>query len=239
LGKQVLFLEAHPEVHVLGTMVNLIGEDGVIFSGLSNYPTTPKDIRRYLLRECCLIHPTVMFRKETVRSAGGYDMEAKHSEDYDLWLRLSHTHAIANLPDKLVSYRIHKNQVSVKNIITQHQSAHRCRALALNSRSEMGEDTREIHPIVFPSLWHRLIAGECTLGRDYLNWANIYCTMRIPRMALKLALKSVLHSPLSIAAWARVFRCSIEIVLPLSWQRSVKWYGRRLVNMLRPGETKS
>ncbi len=237
LEKQVQFLEAHPEVHVLGTMVNLIDENGEVFSGLSGYPTLPNDIRRYLLRECCLIHPTVMFRKDTICSVGGYNTGAKHSEDYDLWLRLSHQHVIANLPEKLVSYRIHKNQVSVKNIITQHQSAHRCRVAALKARSEMGENVSDIHPIVFSDLWRRLTAADCTLGRDYLNWANIYCTMRLPRMALGLALRSVLHSPLSINAWVKVFRSSFEVALPLSWQRAVKWYGRRLVNILRVGKT--
>ncbi len=235
LDKQVQFLELHPEVHVLGTMVNLIGEDGKVFSGLSGYPTAPKDIRQHLLRECCLIHPTVMFRKDTVSSAGGYGTGAKHSEDYDLWLRLSHEHAIANLPDKLVSYRIHKNQVSIKNVIAQHQSSHGCRSRALKARAAMGEVLNDINSVVFPNFWHRLIAAECTLGRDYLNWANIYCTMRVPRVALGLAIESIRYSPLSIYSWERAFVCSIEIVVPSSWQRAAKWYYRRLVNIIFSG----
>ena len=235
LDKQVQFLELHPEVHVLGTMVNLIDDGGKIFSGLSGYPSTPKDIRQHLLRDCCLIHPTVMFRKDTVCALGGYDSGFKHSEDYDLWLRLSHEHEIANLPDKLVSYRIHKNQVSIKNIITQHQSSHDCRARALSARADMGESVHDITSVAFPGFWHRLIAAECTLGRDYLNWAHIYCAMRLSRVALGFSLKSILHSPLSINSWTRAFVCSAHIIFPLSWQRAANWYKRRLINTISSG----
>lgn len=235
LEKQVQFLEAHPDVQVLGTMAKLIDEQGRVFGSLSGYPKDPDGVRQYLLRECCLVHPTVMFIKDAVRSAGGYDPGARYAEDYDLWLRLSDRHTIANLPDKLVSYRMHRNQVSIKNIVSQHRAAQSCRMAALKRRSALGEDTRDAERIVDAGLWRRLTAAECTLGRDYLNWVRVYRPMRLPGMALELAAKAVLNSPISGVAWKTLLTCLVEVAVPRSWRQASKWYAHRLARALRPG----
>lgn len=228
LERQVEFLESHPEVDVLGTMANLIDESGKTIGKLADYPTEADDVRAYLLRECCLIHPTVMFRKDVVRALGGYDLSARHAEDYDLWLRLSDDHEIANLPEALVSYRMHRNQVSVRNVATQHRGAQRCRSAALRRRAARGEDVRDVEPVVHASLWRRLTAAECTLGRDYINWASVYRMMRMPAMAISLAAKSVRHSPFSGVAWATLIMSAADAVLPDSWQRVFRWHAHRL-----------
>lgn len=235
LEKQVRFLETHPDVHVLGTMVNLINEEGKVFGAITGYPKDADEIHRYLLRECCLIHPSVMFRKDTVLAAGGYSASAQHAEDYDLWLRLSDRHKIANLPEKLVSYRMHRNQVSIRNLPTQHQVAQSCRMAALKRRAALGEDVSEVVRVVHAGLWRRLNAAECTLGRDYLNWARIYRWMKHPHMALRLALKAVLRSPFSATAWNILMICSVESVVPPSWRQAAKWYARRLSRLLKSG----
>lgn len=235
LEKQVQFLDAHPDVHVLGTMVNLINEQGKVFGAIAGYPKDADEIHRYLLRECCLIHPSVMFRKDAVLAVDGYSASARHAEDYDLWLRLSDHHKIANLPDKLVSYRMHRNQVSIRNLATQHQVAQHCRMEALKRRSTLGEDVSEAVRIVYAGPWGRLRAAECTLGRDYLNWARIYRWMKHPHMALRLALKAVLHSPFSATAWNMLMICSVESIVPPSWRQAAKWYARRLSRLLKSG----
>lgn len=228
LERQVEFLESHTEVDVLGTMANLINESGEAIGNISDYPTDADDVRADLLRECCLIHPTVMFRRDVVRAVGGYDPGAPHAEDYDLWLRLSDDHGIANLPEKLVSYRLHRNQVSVRNVATQNRVAQRCRSAALRRRAARGEDVRNVEPVVHASLWRRLTATECTLGLDYLNWARVYWMMRMPAMAFSLAANSVYHSPFSGAAWATLIMSAADTVLPDSWLRGSRWYAHRL-----------
>lgn len=235
LEKQVQYLEANPDVHVLGSMVNLINEQGKAFGAISGYPKNADEIHRYLLRECCLIHPSVMFRKDTVLAAGGYSASARHAEDYDLWLRLSDHHKIANLPDKLVSYRMHRNQVSIRNLVTQHHVAQSCRMAALKRRSALGEDVSDAVRVVHAGLWRRLSAAECTLGRDYLSWARIYRWMRNSDMALRLAFKAVLRSPLSGAVWGTLMICIFEAIVPSSLRQAAKWYAQRLSKFLWSG----
>jgi len=235
LEKQVQYLEAHPDVHVLGSMVNLINEHGKVFGAITGYPKDADVIHRYLLRECCLIHPSVMFRKDTVLGADGYSTSTRHAEDYDLWLRLSDHHKIANLPDKLVSYRMHRNQVSIRNLATQHHVAQSCRMVALKRRSALGEVVSDVERVVHAGLWRRLRAAECTLGRDYLNWARIYRWMKHSDMALRLALKAVLHSPFSGAAYKTLMTCSFEAIVPATWRQAVKWYAQRLFRFVSSG----
>lgn len=232
LERQVEFLQSHPDVDVLGTMVNLINVDGKQFGAIRGYPTDPQAIHRFLLRECCLIHPTVMFRKDVVLAAGGYSPAARHAEDYDLWLRLSDHHKIANLPEQLVSYRMHRNQVSIKNLPTQHAVAQSCRRAALQRRRVLGEDVRDVEPVIEAGVWRRLTAAECTLGSDYLNWARIYRGMNHADMGLRLARKALQASPLSVGAWGTFVRCAVENIVPQSWRRAGRWYLARLGGLL-------
>jgi hypothetical protein len=74
--------------------------------------TTDAELRCRHLFETALLHPTVMFRRDQVTAAGGYDPAFRAAEDYDLWVRLSAQTRLANLPQPLLLYRRHAAQVS-------------------------------------------------------------------------------------------------------------------------------
>ena len=59
-----------------------------------------------------IMHSSVMFRKDLVISAGGYDETYNRSQDYKLWSRLIETSDIVQLPDVLIKYRKHDESVS-------------------------------------------------------------------------------------------------------------------------------
>src|SRR3546814_19079076 len=52
-----------------------------------------------------LAHPSVMFRDDVVRAAGGYDPNVEVAQDLDLWSRLVGKTRFASLPPRLVRYR--------------------------------------------------------------------------------------------------------------------------------------
>ncbi len=113
-ARQVAFLEAHPQVAVLGSAIRIIGEDGV-FGRLQSYPRGPAAVAADMLHGCALAHPSVMMRREAVLAAGGYREAFRHAEDYDLWLRLGERHGLDNLPEPLLRYRQHGTSVSFRN----------------------------------------------------------------------------------------------------------------------------
>lgn len=92
LEKQAAFLDDHTDVAVVGCLVegfprNQVRAGFQVYISWLNSLVSDADIRREMFVESPLAHPSVMFRKETVMEAGGYQ-EHGWPEDYDLWLRL-------------------------------------------------------------------------------------------------------------------------------------------------------
>ncbi len=107
--RQVAFLETHPEVGILGTVVSYIDADGVPTGG--QWPRwAPPGVNGWtLLFKTNLCHPTVLARRDVLESLGSgdgpYRAEALHAEDYELWTRALFTTRIANLPEPLLTRR--------------------------------------------------------------------------------------------------------------------------------------
>ena len=117
--KQVDYLDAHPEIAVLGTNVELFDENGPICTGWS--ATDPAQMKVDLLFSCGLAHPSVMMRRNVIAQLGGYDPAYEGLEDYQLWCRVAEKYGVTTLPDLLLRYRIHGGQVT-KNPSPEHLS---------------------------------------------------------------------------------------------------------------------
>jgi hypothetical protein len=72
---------------------------------LIRLPVEHADITETLPKRNCLYHPSVMLRRSAILELGGYRPEFSNSEDYDLWLRASRVHHLANIPVPLLRYR--------------------------------------------------------------------------------------------------------------------------------------
>lgn len=107
LAKQVAFLEAHPEVGVLGTAFYNIDKAGEIFSETA-FPSCHQLLCWSLCFFSPLAHPTVMMRRELVQREGGYKEGMVHCEDYDFWYRLSSKTKLSNLQEVLFKLRKHE-----------------------------------------------------------------------------------------------------------------------------------
>ena len=111
LSKQLEYLSVHEEVSVLGTGAVIIDEKGKR-RNIKVMPDTPAMVRSTLPHRCCLIHPSVMIRRSALLAAGGYNLNYKVAEDYDLWLRVSEFSELANLTEPLIMLRKHGAQIT-------------------------------------------------------------------------------------------------------------------------------
>lgn len=102
---QVEFMSNNPDISVLGTAFEVIDLLGNPISVVRN-PLTDNEIRQAMIFKNPICHPTVMFKRDAVEAAGGY-LGGYHSEDYDLWIRLSQHPKIkfANLSRVCFGYR--------------------------------------------------------------------------------------------------------------------------------------
>ena len=78
-----------------------------------------------------------------------------YAEDYDLWLRIAERHALANLDDPLLGYRIHPGQISLRHIRQQAVSALAAR-LAAQWRKDLGRDPFDQAKSVTEELLYKL-----------------------------------------------------------------------------------
>jgi hypothetical protein len=108
LGRQFAFMRAHPDVALLGSQAWAIDAVGSPLAPIDR-GLEDASIRWYALFDNAFIHTSVMFRRDVVwDTLHGYDAEfAPASEDYELWGRVMRSHTVANLPERLVTYRVH------------------------------------------------------------------------------------------------------------------------------------
>jgi glycosyltransferase involved in cell wall biosynthesis len=117
LAKQVAYLEAHPEVGVLGTrtaFATMVEKSSGMrwFVDWQNAILSPHDhyVKRFV--DAPLAHPTAMFRRELVERHGGYDT-GPLPEDHELWLRWMDAGVrFAKLHDELLTWNDHAQRLS-------------------------------------------------------------------------------------------------------------------------------
>jgi glycosyltransferase involved in cell wall biosynthesis len=106
LELQVQFLDGHPEVGVVSCAYHRMDPNGEVFD-TKRPPVSDAVIRLRSLFMNSLLHPGVIFRADVVRAVGGYDPAYWTAQDADLWARLLPHTRFANLPEPLVTYRVH------------------------------------------------------------------------------------------------------------------------------------
>lgn len=122
LLNQVEFLEANPEVVLLGGGFEIIDQEGYYMETV-HPPTQDRDIRRTLLLRNPFGHASVMFRKTAVEKAGLYSDKFGPTEDYELWIRMSKQGKLAALSRPVYRYRINREGISFNSNGTQSEYA--------------------------------------------------------------------------------------------------------------------
>jgi GT2 family glycosyltransferase/predicted O-methyltransferase YrrM len=117
-ARQVSFLDAQPDIAVVGSAVTLIDEAGKRIREI-DYPATPEAVAKFLEIGAPLAHPAVMMRGDAVRAVGGYREAFRYAEDYDLWLRMAQRYRLTNIPDRLLLYRQHQSKQSATYALEQ------------------------------------------------------------------------------------------------------------------------
>lgn len=165
LAQQVNLMESHPEIGVCGTWIKCFGD---IEEHIRYLPTESEEIRVSLLFMSVLAHPTVMMRRDLmIREHLSYRNRFEHAEDYDLWVRFSRCSKMANIPQALLFYRIHKGQIVQLHADQKDRSADLVRKEALKYLGlEPSEDEFELHLSI--------CNGKFSVSRNYLigadNW---------------------------------------------------------------------
>lgn len=119
IERQLEFLAAHPDLVVAGALVRYIDADGNIIGQYKSPFTDPAEVRaaRAEGRLIFFHHPSIIMRREVIRSVGGYRHQFWPADDVDLWNRVAEQDPgnprMLMQPEYLVHYRIHGASVCV------------------------------------------------------------------------------------------------------------------------------
>lgn len=104
--KQLEVFKQHPEVSVVGGIINEFIESPDNVVGTRLVPEKDEDIKSYLRSRCPMNLVTVMLKKDDVMKVGGY-LDWYCEEDYYLWIRLAQNgYKFYNIQDNLVNVRV-------------------------------------------------------------------------------------------------------------------------------------
>jgi glycosyltransferase involved in cell wall biosynthesis len=161
-ARQARHLEENPDVGLLGSWANRIDEQGRPRGRIAP-ATDPEELARVLMRANPFVHSSVMLRVELARRLGGFRPAFRAAEDYDLWLRVAETAKTANLPEPLVDYRWHEENVTHRNAIRQAFSVRLAQRAALGRR-QSGRDPAE--GLTEPPDWNATAAQASFYAAD-------------------------------------------------------------------------
>ena len=204
LERQIDFLEAHPEVAVLGGAVEFMDASGKTLA-TTQYPADDQEIQRRLLHECPIQHPAVMMRRDVMKSVGGYRHALTDAEDYDLWMRIGERTQLANLEQVVLRYRIHVGQVSLKKRRQQTLGFLAAQAAA-EARRRGDPDLMDSFAAVTPAVLTKMGVSEAvqqtTLVRHYLGW---------------------IRSMVRVKEYAAALETAKEMLSSSDWRQAEKW----------------
>lgn len=106
LERQLDFMRTHPGVGVLGTEIAKMDAQGMLSTETWPLPSSPGLTLWRTLFDSALAHPTVLFRREVLERAGGYDERFRRAQDFELWMRLALQTRMQSLPEVLLYRRV-------------------------------------------------------------------------------------------------------------------------------------
>ena len=111
------YLQDHPEIAVVGSLVkgfpeDQIGEGFRLYYDWLNSLVTHQEITQGIFVESPLANPSSAFRRSWIQDLGGYQDQG-WPEDYDLWLRFYLAGArFAKVPEVLLEWREHPERLT-------------------------------------------------------------------------------------------------------------------------------
>jgi glycosyltransferase involved in cell wall biosynthesis len=147
LFRQIEFMKIHRDVDVCGTYFYLKTDKG---KKKLIYPKSDADIKANLIFRNPLAHPSVIMRKKIfLKKENYYNEDFETTQDYELWCRLKNICNFSNLPQFLLTYRVHKGSVSKIRKQLQEQNTTKVQKKLLEElQLKPSESEFEIHRLL-------------------------------------------------------------------------------------------
>lgn len=236
LARQVAFLDEHPEVGMCGGYFRRFSPEHSGRTGLEQPALGHDAIQFQLLFRSGICHSSVMMRREVLQKHGlAYSGAYPCAEDYELWVRLGRVTRLANIPHRLIDYRVHGAGISGRRGAEQRHSARRIRRL---QAANLGLVIRPEDELLYDQLLARALAGgaaELQTAAHYLALLEGIGTeqLNIPRRLVLRRLNDYWYHACRHAAHQGLPIFRLYCSHPFGWATRPQRMGKLLLHCLR------
>lgn len=132
--KQIDRFKADPALDIVGGNINEFIDSVENLVGVRTVPEKDLEIKQYIKKRCPMNQVTVMFKRKSVNSVGGY-MDWFCEEDYYLWLRMYLAKMkFANIPENLVNVRVGKDMYNRRGGLKYFKSEAKLQKFMLDNK---------------------------------------------------------------------------------------------------------
>lgn len=203
LELQLQYLATHPECIVVGGQWACIDEVGRILYSRPAALDHAGIVSSLLNGVNELASPAVMIRNRCLQRAGSYNPEMRVIEDLDMWLRLYKLGQFANLPARVLRYRLHSNQIS------SCQSARQ--AITAITRVNEERALLQLMPLPIPESFRETIDRPADAKFELAMQCWHYGSNESAR---RLMLSALMLQPTSVSKWLCIVVISLGLSLP-------------------------
>ena len=101
--KQIQIFTENPDIDICSSWIEEFEDTPVNILAIKKLPENHNEIIKYAKHRCPINHPAVMYKKDAVISAGGYE---GFPEDYTLWIKMIMNNAkFYNIQESLLFFR--------------------------------------------------------------------------------------------------------------------------------------
>lgn len=112
LEKQLDYMNKNKNVDICGSWSMTIGQK---FGEIRKCPINHEEIKCQLLLNNIICHSSVIMRKKSISKEGiRYNESYLYAQDFDFFVRMINQFRFSNIPEVLIRYRIHDNQIAEK-----------------------------------------------------------------------------------------------------------------------------
>jgi glycosyltransferase involved in cell wall biosynthesis len=207
---------SNPKLAICGGNVERFGA----IEGLIRYPLDDLEIKSALMFKCAFSHPAVMFNRDRFDQTNSnelkYDLRYKVSEDYDLYLRSMQVGVYKNIPQVLIKYRVHCNQ------LTQLKS----KSVENYSNSARIKFIRENGGSYLFARLHNLVLAGFPFGKILLEYRK--------KHVIRVLSKSIVSPENRIRIEIEVGRLVDQYTTSLNTKNLFRYLARKLAKKLLP-----
>jgi len=143
LEKQLQLLDERLDVGLCGTSIRKFGA----YENDFYFPVDNKGLKVGFIFYCCMSHPSVVYRMSFLKETGlRYRENYFPAEDYKMWLDCLKSTQIYNIPEILVYYRQHENQITQDTNSAQNRFTNQVRwEIIAELSTNFTEKDKEFH----------------------------------------------------------------------------------------------